>query len=106
MSWALAAIAVSTVAVVGCGRKGFAIGAPPGTSAQAVIERFGEPDHKLSDPPFVDLLTPSECPSKERIKSGWIYNPLFREDALIYFDAAMRVVCVREGGVIFHTVHV
>ncbi len=103
--WAVAAIALSTIFAVGCGKVGFAAGAPPGTSAETVVERFGEPDHKLADPPFVEALTPSQCPSKERITSGWIYSPYFYDDAVIYFDAAKRVVCVREGGVIIHTVH-
>ncbi len=107
MPRALAAFALAAIFASGCGKKGFATGAPPGTSAESVIEKFGEPDEKMaSDPPFVESLTPSECPGKERIKSGWVYTPLFRDHAMIYFDASKRVVCVREGGVIFTTVHV
>lgn len=91
--------------LVGCGKKGFATGAPPGTPANSVVEKFGEPDQKPPTPPFLHSLKPAECASKERITFAWIYSPRFYDHAVIYFDAERRVVCVTEGGVYF-MVHV
>jgi len=90
-----------SITLAGCGKKGFAAGAPPGTSAESVIQKFGEPDQKLPSPPFLDSLKSTDCPSKESIKFAWAYSPTLYDHALIYFDAAKRVVCVTEGGVFF-----
>jgi hypothetical protein len=100
------AVAFGASSVPMCGSKGLAQRLTVGTQAAQVVETFGEPgDRVLVDPPFVEELSLAECPAKKEIKTAWIYRPAFHDHAMVYFDLKGAVVCVREGGMIFSSVH-
>ena len=99
--------AVLLVFVSACGPAGFTTRATPGTGEQQVLKMFGEPEIRDREPSgWIETLAKAPaCLPTSRIKTAWIYQPTFHEDAVVFFDASMKVACVHEGGKLFTKAH-
>jgi len=67
-------------------------------SAQ-VRDRVGEPDQQFDDAKqWLFMIDEADGCETGTISSAWLYSHVFQDDAMVFFDATDRVVCVHESG--------
>jgi hypothetical protein len=100
--WTRATIGAGCV-LASCGPRDLVRNLPQGTTAEVVLSTLGEPKARYTDArSWVKTLGQRvECLPSLQITRAWRYDPLLHDDAMVFFDATDRVVCVYEGGVIF-----
>ncbi len=101
-AWALAVGVVALVVgvLVWAGRPSAVVrDVAAGMATAQVVDLVGDPDQRFDDAEqWLSVIDDADGCKVERITSAWLYVHILQDDAMVFFDATGRVVCVHESG--------